>query len=271
MIPKTGPISIEDFKKTHGCYVPGGNPEFGGASSSTAPFELSSIYTKNMIPYTNEYYIGDEQNMNDKRGLVACFNRDNYGFNTSFDYPGRTFLFYGNREGMTSIGYGLPADGAAGSDYKDPWGTVVRCILRGKATSSLPGGTNSSVMYNMCFYSDEPLTLLVKFRHRFTFSGNGPSWDPAPPSGQLTRQGTWLTGVEYADMWRGSNSNVVLNDKILSYVNANSADQSIRVTFPSSDHPYKLVSFQTTNHGHPTTEANDQFTSYWGRFSFFVV
>jgi hypothetical protein len=115
--------------------------------------------------------------------------------------------------------------------------------------------------------------LRVKFRHRFTFLGTGPGRDPMPPVGG-ERQGTALVGVEYADTWQGSNSRVVYSQKMLRNPNANSADQNRDVPFTSADsgsYPYKLISFQLNNHGHPTTDSQDVFRAYWGKFAFQVL
>jgi len=267
MIPITGPISIEDFKKTHGCYTPIGNPMFGGTSAPDAPFELSSIFTKQMIPNWHPEYVGDQQDMDDMRGCVASLNRDTWKTNDeSFRYPGMTFVYYAYTSGLSDYRYGIVNDGTAGSSYKDPWGTNIRHLIRGKASSGALGGQNSAVMHTWHFYMDFSETLFLKFRSRFTFEGVGPSRDPSPPtSGE--RQGQSIVAVEYGDRWGGSDSNIILSNKYLVGPNGNSSDKTFEITF-TPYRPYKLISLQTSNHGHPSTNKDDLFRSYFGNFVF---
>ena len=266
MIPKTGPISIDDFKKSYGCHVSGGNPEFGGTSSPNAPFELSSQYTKEMIPNWHPEYVGDQQDVEDMRGCVASLNRENWSTRVDYQYPGRTFVYYGNPTGMTTIRYSLVTDGSSGSNFSDPWGTNIQHRLQGKANSSDSKGLNSAVLHNFHFYMDTAETIRLKFRARFTFSGSGPSRDPTPPaSGE--RQCQSVVAVEYGDTWNGSNSNVVYNNRFVTAPNASAQDRVFSISFNAS-RPYKLISLQTNNHGHPTTLSNDQFRGYFGNFYF---
>lgn len=269
MIPLTGPISIEDFKKTHGCYTPLGNPMFGGSSAPDAPFELSSIFTKQMIPWWHEAYVGDQQDMEDMRGCVASLNRDTWKQNDeSFRYPGMTFVYYAYTSGLSDYRYSVVNDGAAGVNYNDPWGTNIRHLIRGKANSGLLGGQNSAVMHTFQFYMETAETLRLKFKSRFTFSGVGPPRDPSPPtSGE--RQGQSIVAVEYGDKWGGADSNVVLSYKHLIGPNGNSSDKTFEIPYNAS-RPYKLVSLQTSNHGHPSTDKDDLFRSYFGNFTFSV-
>ena len=117
MIPKSGAISIDDFKKTHGMLASGGNPEFSGNT-----FALSNIYTQNMMtisPY------GNTQNMNAKRGAVAGLNRNKNSTSTAYYYPGRTNLYYANPTGMGAIEYSVRSEGTDSVNLSDPTGQHI--------------------------------------------------------------------------------------------------------------------------------------------------
>jgi len=254
MIPKTGAISLNDFRKTHGILATGGNPEFPSGS-----FALSSIYTQNMMaisPYSAT------QNMNAKRGAVAGLNRNKNSASTSYYYPGRTNVYKGNPSGMTAIEYEVRSEGTDSVNLSDPTGQHIRCLLQGKNGTGGAAGTNSTIHFAVCFYLDQSASVSLKFNYRFIYAGSGPSTDPSPPVGGA-RQGMAVAVVEYADTWGGSSSSVVTIDKFTTVptsVKAYSKSFSL-----SSARPYKLISFQTNNHGHPSTQPNDNFRGYWGK------
>jgi len=254
VIPKSGAISLDDFRKTHGILTAGGNPEFASGS-----FALSSIYVQNMMtisPY------GTTQNMNAKRGAVAGLNRNNNSSGGSHYYPGRTHVFKANPSGMTDIGYAVSAEGSDGVNLSDPTGQHIRCILQGKNSAGGASGTNSSVIFSVCFYLDQSASISLKFNYRFMHAGSGPSADPTPPAGG-ERQGMSVVVVEYADTWAGSSSSVVASDQ---FARAPTSVKSYSKSFSlNGARPYKLINFQTNNHGHPSTQPNDNFRGYWGK------
>lgn len=277
MIPKSGPISIRDYKRVHGCYAPMGNPEFGGTSSANAPFELSSAYSRAMNPWVGrDIYIPvgyeQKQDMGLKRGCVAQLNRNNWSESNSYLYPGRTNVFYGFPDGLTGKSYAVVSDGSANVSFEDPFGTNIKTTLSGRASTSSPTGQNSSVFVAFCFYMEDVDRTTLRFRHKFEYSGIGPDRDPTPP-GSGPRQGTDVIWLEYKDTWGGSTSYLIGQRNLATAAappsNNKAQEYEIEMNWGQSygsEYPYKMVSLQMTNHGSLSTYPDDTFTSYWGNF-----